>query len=75
MERVMADCRRFESDNSCSVTIMGTHEEVVPLAIQHAVTAHGHEDTPELRRQTEEMLEPASAYTTEREAQPFPSGA
>jgi hypothetical protein len=75
MERVMADCRRFESESNCSVTIMGTREEVIPLAIQHAVSTHGHEDSPELRRQTEEMLEPVSAYTPEREAQPFPSGA
>jgi hypothetical protein len=73
MERVMADCRRFESDNNCSVTIMGSREEVIPLAIQHAVNTHGHQDTPELRQQTEAMLEPASAYTPEREAQPFPA--
>jgi hypothetical protein len=73
MERVMADCRRFESVNNCSLVIMGTREEVVPVAIQHAVTAHGHEDTPELRRMTEEMLEPASAYTADRTAEPFPA--
>jgi Protein of unknown function (DUF1059) len=72
MERVMADCRRFESDNNCTLVIMGSREEVIPVAIQHAVTAHGHQDTEELRRMTAEMLEPASAYTPEREPQPFP---
>jgi hypothetical protein len=73
MERVMADCRRFESDNSCTVTIMGSREEVIPLAVQHSVDTHGHADSAELRQQVESMLEPASAYTPEREAQPFPT--
>ena len=73
MSRVMADCRRFESDNNCSLTIIGEEKEVVEAATQHAVSAHGHEDTPEMRQQVREMLEPASAYAPgERQAEPFP---
>ena len=73
MSRVMADCRRFESDNNCSLTIMGEPDEVVAAAAAHAVGAHGHADTPELHEQLSAMLEPASAYAEERVAEPFPA--
>lgn len=73
MARVMADCRRFESDSNCSLTIMGEKDEVVAAAAEHAASTHGHADTPELREQISGMLEPAEAYTTERTAEPFPA--
>lgn len=70
----MADCRRFESDNNCQLTIIGPEDDVVAAAAQHAAAAHGHEDTPELREQVRQMLEPESAYTPgERAAEPFPA--
>jgi Protein of unknown function (DUF1059) len=73
MSRVMADCRRFESESNCSLTIIGEESEVVEAAVQHAVSVHGHEDTPRLREQTRGMLEPESDYTPgERQAEPFP---
>lgn len=73
MSRVMADCRRFESESNCSLTIIGEEAEVVAAATEHAVSAHGHEDTPELREQVQSLLEPESAYTPgERQAEPFP---
>ncbi len=46
MGRKIADCRRFESDNNCSLTIIGEEDEVIATAAQHAVAAHGHQDTP-----------------------------
>lgn len=73
MSRVMADCRRFESDSNCSLTIIGEPEEVVSAAAAHAASVHGHADTPELREQLTEMLEPASAYSEARIAEPFPA--
>jgi len=73
MSRVMADCRRFESDNNCSLTIMGEPDEVVAAAAAHAVAAHGHADSAELHEQISAMLEPASSYTEERVAEPFPA--
>jgi hypothetical protein len=73
MSRVMADCRRFESENNCSVTIMGEPDEVVTVAARHAVAEHGHADTPELREQISAMLEPVSGYAEERVAEPFPA--
>jgi hypothetical protein len=72
MARVMADCRRFESESNCSLTIIGEEDEVVRTAAEHAASVHGHEDTPELREQLRSMLEPAEAYTPERTAEPFP---
>lgn len=72
MGRVMADCRRFESESNCTLTIIGEEDEVVEAAAQHAVSAHGHEDTPELREQTRSMLEPEGAYVPgERQSEAF----
>jgi hypothetical protein len=62
MSRKMADCRRFESDSNCSLTIIGEEDEVVSAAADHAVSVHGHEDTAELRSQVRAMLEPEEAY-------------
>jgi predicted small metal-binding protein len=69
----MADCRRFESESKCSLTIIGEEDEVVKTAAQHAAAVHGHEDTPEMREQIREMLEPESAYAAgERQPEAFP---
>lgn len=54
--RKVADCREYPSDNNCSLTIAGTEQEVLDAATQHAVSAHGHADTPELREQLRGML-------------------
>jgi hypothetical protein len=74
MERVMADCRRFESDSNCQLTIIGPADDVVAAAVQHAVASHGNEDTPEMREQLRAMLEPESAYVSgQRTPEPFPA--
>ena len=49
MGRKTADCRDFPSDNDCTLTISGEEDEVVIAATQDAVSAHGHEDTDEVR--------------------------
>jgi hypothetical protein len=73
MERVMADCRRFESDNRCQLTIIGPEDDVVAAAVQHAVASHGHADTRELHDGIRAMLEPEGAYMPgERVPEPFP---
>jgi hypothetical protein len=63
MARMMADCRRWPSESNCSLTIIGEEEEVVRAAAEHAASVHGHEDTPELRSQLRDFLEPAEAYS------------
>ena len=55
-KRKVADCRLFPSEKNCTLTISGTEEEVLDAATQHAVSAHGHADAPELRQQIRAML-------------------
>jgi Protein of unknown function (DUF1059) len=71
--RKMADCRRFESDNNCTLTIIGEEDEVIATAAQHAATMHGHTDSPELREQIRVTLEPEGSYVMgSRAPEPFP---
>ena len=52
MARKYIDCRLFPSDTKCSVAISAdTEDEVVDAAVQHAVSVHRHEDSPQLRKQ------------------------
>ena len=61
MSRKVADCREFPSESGCTLTISGEEEEVVRAASEHAVSVHGHEDTPELRDQIRGMLQDEKA--------------
>jgi predicted small metal-binding protein len=47
--RKKVDCRLHPSERGCTLSIEGTEEEVIEAATQHAVTAHGHTNSPELR--------------------------
>jgi predicted small metal-binding protein len=63
-QRKVVDCRLYPSEKNCTLTIAGTEEEVIEAATQHAVSAHGHEDTPEFREQLRSIMKnesPASA--------------
>ncbi len=51
MARKMVDCRDFPSESNCTLTIAGEPEELERAAVQHAVSVHGHADTPEFRAQ------------------------
>jgi predicted small metal-binding protein len=54
--RKSIDCRNHPSEKNCTLKISGTEEEVLDAAVQHAVSAHGHENSPELRQQLKSML-------------------
>jgi predicted small metal-binding protein len=54
--RKSIDCRDYPSEKNCSLKISGTENEVLDAAVQHAVSVHGHEDTPELCEQIKSML-------------------
>jgi hypothetical protein len=74
MARKIADCRRWPSESNCSLTIIGEEDEVIRTAAEHAASVHGHEDTPELRDQIREFLEPEETYVQgTREQEPMPS--
>jgi len=47
--RKMIDCRRMPSERNCSITIAGSEDEVLMVAMRHAVEEHGHQASPELR--------------------------
>lgn len=51
MARKYIDCREMPSESGCDLTISGSEEHVLNAAVIHAITAHKHEDTPELREQ------------------------
>ena len=54
--RKVADCRQFPSEKNCTLTIAGSEDEVLAVAVRHAVEEHSHEDTPELREQIKGLL-------------------
>ena len=64
MDRKMIDCRTMPSERNCSLTIAGTQDEVLDAATDHAVNAHGHERTPELREQLKAALADAEPAHT-----------
>jgi predicted small metal-binding protein len=54
--RKVIDCRNFPSEKNCTLAISGAEDEVLDLAVLHASTVHGHENTPELREQIRSLL-------------------
>jgi len=56
-DRKFIDCRNYPGERNCSLRISGTEDEILEIAVQHAVTSHGHPNTPELREQLRSMLQ------------------
>lgn len=57
MERKYIDCREFPSETTCTVSIAAdSEEELMEVAVQHAVSVHKHEDTPMLRQQLKQAI-------------------
>jgi hypothetical protein len=59
--RVFIDCAEMPSDSGCTLYISGSPDEVLKAAVAHAVSAHGHKDSPELRSQLQGGLRPEAA--------------
>lgn len=59
--RKVIDCRWFPTENACDIAISGSEDDVLNIAVQHAVQSHGHQDTPALREQLRSMLKDESA--------------
>ena len=55
-ERKYIDCSEYPSDSNCTVKISGKENEVLNVAVEHAISVHGHEDSPEFREQLRGML-------------------
>ena len=49
---LVANCADYPSEKNCQVVIMGPvdqREDLIAAAVGHAVSGHGHQDSPELR--------------------------
>ena len=57
-QRKMIDCSKAPNSN-CSVQITGTEEEVLKVAVRHAVHDHGFPDSAEVRQQVRMMMQNA----------------
>jgi len=57
MTRQFIDCREYPSDTQCSVAIAAdSEEELLQVAVEHAVSVHHHSDSPELRQQLRQLF-------------------
>jgi hypothetical protein len=56
MPRKFVDCRESPSVSNCSLRISGEEQEVIRAATEHAVSVHGHRDTPEFREMVRKGL-------------------
>jgi protein-arginine kinase activator protein McsA len=54
--RKSIDCREYPSEKNCSLRISGTEDEVLDAAVQHAISAHAHENSAELRDEIRKLL-------------------
>ncbi len=58
MARKYVDCRQFPSEMNCTVAISAdTQKEMMEVAVHHAVSVHGHKDTPEFRSQLKTAIQ------------------
>ena len=55
-KRKVVDCRLHPSDSNCTLSIEGTEDEVLEAATQHAITTHGHTNSPELCEQIKSIM-------------------
>lgn len=52
MGRKYIDCREHPGDVKCSLTLVAdTEEELLDAVVQHGVSVHGYQNTPEFREQ------------------------
>lgn len=62
MARKFIDCREYPSESNCTVALSAdSEEELLAVAVQHAVAVHGHSDTPELRETLKSMFKEQQA--------------
>ena len=71
MTRQYIDCREYPSEMNCSVALSAdTDKELLEAAVQHAVSVHQHQDTPELRAQLKQMFKVGTPPVAASQTQP-----
>lgn len=64
MPRKFIDCREFPSEMNCTLAMSADSEkELLEAAVQHAVAVHGHQDTPEFRKQLKGIFKDGAPKT------------
>ncbi|HZT06146.1 MAG TPA: DUF1059 domain-containing protein [Chloroflexota bacterium] len=61
---VVANCGKFPSERGCKLVIMAPESQrsdLVDAAVAHAISSHGHEDSPQLRKDLDAFLETIEA--------------
>ena len=57
---VVANCGEFPSEKNCRLVIMAPdsqRRDLVDAAATHAAASHGHQSTPQLRKEIESILD------------------
>ena len=57
---LVADCGKMPSESNCHLVILAPEnqkEDLIAAGVKHAVSKHGHEDSEELHKGVEGMLE------------------
>jgi predicted small metal-binding protein len=61
MARKYIDCREYPSEMKCTLAIAAdSDKELLEAAVHHAVSVHGHQDTPEFRQQLSSLFKEGS---------------
>ena len=61
---VVANCGKYPSEKNCKLVIMAPaeqREDLLDAAIAHAIHSHGHEASPQLRKDLDGFLETIEA--------------
>lgn len=61
---VVANCGKFPSEKNCKLVIMAPadqREDLIDAALAHAVKHHGHQESPQLRKDLDGFLETIEA--------------
>ena len=57
MARKYIDCREYPSESKCTLALSAdSGDELLEAAVQHAVAVHGHEDSPDFRKQLRQLF-------------------
>jgi predicted small metal-binding protein len=61
MARKYIDCRDYPGDHKCTVALSAdSEEELLQAVVQHGVSVHGYEDTPEFREMVRKGMKQGS---------------
>jgi len=64
MARKYIDCREHPGPGNCTVAISAdTEDELIEAAINHGISAHDMQDSPELRKELKTLVKDGSPHS------------